>query len=324
MIKQRGLLFAAIAACLVPGAELSAQVGEPAAPIKVSEWVKGKPVEVKPGTNIFVVEIFTTWSLASQASITNLNAIQTRFKDKGVVVVAVTEEPAERIKQFLQREGAKIEYTVASDDRRHTSLGYMMPIRQQGVPCTFVVGKDGKLLWHGHPERGLSTALEQIVAGTYDLKAAVEAEKARKQMIQYLEFAQKRDPRTKTAGRMLLTEWTNNLPMLCQLAFNIATTPKLVTRDVQLASEALDRAEQLSPTNTTRAAATRAVLLFETGHREEGLAQAREAVAKARDPVDKANAESSLRSLEARTRPTKRSPTRPTGTNAVPRSAGNP
>jgi hypothetical protein len=142
--------------------------------------------------------------------------------------------------------------------------------------------------------------LEEVLAGTYDLKGAAKADAARAEMAQYLGFAYKLDPRTKAAGRAVLAARTNDVALLCELAFEIATAPRLPTRDTALANEALDQAEKLSPTNTTRVTATRAVLLFETGKKADGLALAQEAVAQAKDPHDEANAEFALRSMQAR------------------------
>ena len=316
MIKTYSVLLAALA-FLAPGASRAGQIGEPAVPLEVSEWVKGNPVEVKAGTNIYIVEIFASWSLASRACITNLNALQERYRNQGVVVLAVSDEPAERLKQFMQGAGAQINYPVAADLNRRTSLGYMMPVREKGVPCAFIVGKDGRVLWHGHPAGVLEKALDEILAGTYDVKAARKLDAARMQMTQYLELAQRRDPRTKGAGRVVLAARTNDFALLCEMAFEIATAPRMPMRDAALANEALDQAARLSPTDTTRVDATRAVLLFETGKREEGLAQARAAVAQAKDPKEKANAEFCFRSMEARLKKAATKPEGSASTNTV-------
>ena len=285
---------------LAPLMGLRGQIGELAPPLAVKEWIKGKPVEITAGTNIYVVEVFASTSLASRASITNLNEIQRRFRDQGVVVVGISGESADKIKEFVAHEGAAIEYVIAVDDRRQTVGNYMLRVRQGGGPYAFVVGKEGKLLWHGHPQRGLERALEQITSGSYDLEWAQKAELARKQMGQYLDLARRGDVRAGPAGRVVLAGRTNDVAALCELAFQIATAPRLARRDVRLAAEALDQAEKLAPTNTTRVAVTRAVLMFETGKREEGLAQARQAVAAAPDAEEKANAEACLHAMEAR------------------------
>jgi len=299
-MNKHGILLAALTVCLAPGAGQGGQIGEPAPPLVVKEWLKGQPVEVKAGTNIYVVEIFTSTSLASRACVTNLNAIQKRFKDRGVVVVGVSDEPLDRVKQYVSQAKPSIDYAIAADDQRQTALGYMMPVHQQGVPYTFVVGKDGKLLWHGHPMGGLDKALERITTGQYDVDRKRKADMASNHMRQYLILARRGDARAGLVGRRLLSLRTNDVPLLCDLAFQIVTDPQIAKRDVTLAGEALDQAEKLAPTNATRVATTRAVWLFETGKKEEGLARARQAVASAADKREKANAEDYLRTMEAR------------------------
>jgi hypothetical protein len=304
-------LLAALTACLAPVFGHAGPIGEPAAPLVVKEWIKGQPVEVKPGTNIFVVEIFATTGLASRASITNLNSVQRRLKDWGVVVAGISDEPAEKIRGFVEQHGANIEYAIGVDDRRQTSLAYMLAARQQGVPHVFVVGKDGKLLWHGHPLHGLDRTLDEIIAGRFNVEQAAKADLARTQMEQYLALARRNDLRTREAGLRMLEFRTNDVSQLCELAFLIATDSAITKRDFQLAYAAVDRAEKLAPTNSTRVEVTRAVLLFEAGNKEEGLARARKAATAAKEPDEKANAESCLRTMEARLAAARANPTNP-------------
>ena len=54
---------------------------------------------VKAGTNIVVLEGFTTTSKSSRTIITNLNALHRRFKDQGVAVVGISDEAPEKIKE---------------------------------------------------------------------------------------------------------------------------------------------------------------------------------------------------------------------------------
>lgn len=61
---------------LAPNTGWGGLIGEPAPPLVVKEWIKGQPVEIKPGTNIYVVDIWNTSNLASLDAITNLNDIQ--------------------------------------------------------------------------------------------------------------------------------------------------------------------------------------------------------------------------------------------------------
>jgi peroxiredoxin len=285
---------------LAPNIGWGGLIGEPAPPLVVKEWIKGQPVEIKPGTNIYVVDIWNTSNLASLDAITNLNDIQERFKTNGVVVVGISDEPAEKITEFVQQNGTKIDYAIAADDRRQTAVSYMKPAGQRGIPYAFVVGTNGNLLWHGHPQHGMDKVLDQIIAGRYDVERAKKMDLAWHQMDQYLNSARRGDPRTQLAGRVLLAARTNDVTLLCDLAFQIATVPRLAKRDFVLAGEALDQAEKLASTNSSRVMITRAIMLFESGKQDEGLARATQALASAQSPMEKNNVQSLIRTMEKR------------------------
>jgi hypothetical protein len=300
MMKKLLALIAILLACLAPGSARGGLIGESAAPLAVKEWIKGKPVEIERGTNIYVVQIWAASSSSSFPSLTNLNHLQKVYRHKGVVAVGVSDEPSEIIKAFFKTNTITLDYSIGADDRRKTSLSYMMSVRQQGVPYAFVVGTNGVLLWHGHPLDGLDEALDRITSGRYDVDRARELDVARYQIDQYLVLARRDDLRARPSGKALLTIRTNNVELLCDLSFQIATAPGIAKRDFTLAKEAVDRAEKLAPTNTARVMITRAVLFFETGKKEEGLALAKQAVALAQNPLDKTNTRSCLKTMEMR------------------------
>jgi alkyl hydroperoxide reductase subunit AhpC len=301
MMMKHAVSLVFLMAGLAPSIGLSGLIGEPAPPLVVKEWIKGQPVAVKAGTNIFVVEIWNASSLVSRVAITNLNALQKRFQTNGVVIVGISDESADEIKEFvLHGGGTNIQYAIAADDQRQTSLGYMKPVGQRAIPYAFVVGTNGNLLWHGHALRGLDKALEQITAGQYDVTRHAKLDVANHQMLQYLGLARRGDARTRAAGRVLLEARTNDVPLLCDLAFQIATAPQIAKHDFALASMALTQAEKLRPTNSARVMITRAVLLFETGKRDEGLAKAKQALASAQSQEDKAEVQSYISTIEAR------------------------
>ena len=96
---------------------------------------------------------------------------------------------------------------------------------------------------------------------------------------------------------------TNDVTLLCDLACIIASVPQLANRDFVLANEALDQAEKLSinsPTNITEVRIARAIVLFESGKRDEGLALATQTLASAQSPMEKTNVQSLIRTMEKR------------------------
>ena len=152
----------------------AAKLGDPAAALIIKDWVKGKPVDVKDGKNIYVVEFWATWCGPCKTSIPHLTEMQTKFKDKGVVFVGISDEPVATVKPFVEKMAEKMAYTVACDTDRKTSQGYMEAFGQGGIPTAFVVGKNGQVIWLGHPMADLEKTLEQIIAGKYDISSAIK------------------------------------------------------------------------------------------------------------------------------------------------------
>jgi peroxiredoxin len=266
----------------------------------VKEWIKGGPVAVESGTNSTVLVIWNSTIPACRDSLLYLSGLQQRFKTNGVVIVGVSDEPVETLKEFVLRDGGtNIQYLIAADDQRKTAISYMKPVKQRGVPYAFVIGTNGLLLWHGHPQRGLAEVLERVSAGRLDAEEVKKTQIAAHQMEQYLGLVRRGDSRARPAGIHVLAMRTNDVPLLCDLAYQIVTAPKLPKRDLDLAAAALDQAEQVAPTNTVRVMTTRAVWLFASGRQEEGMARARQALAVAQKPQDKMNTQACIRNMEA-------------------------
>ena len=144
-------------------ANTAAKLGEPAAALKVKQWVKGKPVNVRDGNAVYVIEFWATWCGPCRVSIPHLTELQKRWKG-AVVFVSISDEAPSIVKPFVEGAGDKMDYTVACDDDRMTYASYMEAYAQSGIPTAFVVGRDGRVLWVGHPMSGLDTAVEQAVA----------------------------------------------------------------------------------------------------------------------------------------------------------------
>jgi hypothetical protein len=300
MMTKYAILLALLLAALVPNTSLGGFIGEPASPLVVKEWIKGGPLDVKAGTNIYVLEVFQTKGVASRAAVANLNRLQNRYQTNGLVVVGISDEPVDTLKDFIQHDGTNIEYAIAADEHRQTSMAYMEPAGQIGVPYSFIVGTNGTLLWHGHVLRGLDQAVAQIIAGTFDLERARKMDVASHQMQQYLMLAHRGDTRTRAAGRVLLAARTNDVELLCDMAFEIATSPQLHQRDFALAGRALDQAQKLAPTNSARVMIYRAIWLFQGGRMDAGLLLATQALASASSPEEKSNVQSLLGTMAAR------------------------
>jgi len=68
---------------------------------------------------------------------------------------------------FVVGMGDKMSYIVAIDDMGQMFKEYMRPYRVNGIPHAFILGKDGKVAWHGHPAEGEFERQLSVVSSPY-------------------------------------------------------------------------------------------------------------------------------------------------------------
>lgn len=309
MMRLTSLVSGAMLMLAFANSTSAARLGDPAAPLAIKEWVKGSPVDVQDGKNIYVVEFWATWCPPCLTSIPHLTELQKKFKDKGVVIIGVSDETAEKVKPFVEKRGDAMNYTVALDDGRKTSERYMQAYGQGGIPTAFIVGRDKKVLWVGHPMGGLDEAIQQVVEGRYDLAAAAKKDEHRANLRDYQQAAAKGDAKAAELGQKLLADCGDNPDALSELAFAIVATPS-PGRDFALADRALDKASAAGA-DKAKIKSIRAISRFESGRLEEGLALAREAVGEASSDADKARYQSYVSVMERRIKAAGEKPVQP-------------
>jgi len=169
----------------------SAELGDPAPALEIADWVKGGPVDLAAGKGktIYVIEFWATWCGPCRTSIPHLTEVQAKFKDKGVVVIGVSDETLAKVQPFVDNMGDKMDYAVAIDKNRQTSRGYMEAFGINGIPHAFIVNREGRLAWHGHPMAGLDKALDQMVGGKFDMGTEKKRAAARKKLEEFFELA---------------------------------------------------------------------------------------------------------------------------------------
>ncbi|MBN2508129.1 MAG: TlpA family protein disulfide reductase [Verrucomicrobia bacterium] len=299
-MKRTSLLLAFLMAGYGLSAFAAGKLGDPAKPLTIKEWIQGKPVDVLDGKNVYVVEFWATWCGPCKTSIPHLSELQKKLKDKGVVIVGISDEAPSKVRPYVERMGEKMSYTVACDDNRKSFADYMGAYNQRGIPTAFVVGKDGKVIWVGHPLGGLDQVLEGILAGKYDLAAARAAELARAERAEYQRLSAAGDASARELGRKLLAKTGNDAQSLVDFAFAIVANTRNKNRDFELAEEALSKAEKAAGAKDHRILGTRSILLFESGKETEGLTLAREALALSTSESDQARYKNYVRVMEAR------------------------
>lgn len=180
-------LFSLLAVFAITTTGFSTELGQPAAPLNIAEWVKGSPVDlaVTKDKQIVVVEFWATWCPPCIKSIPHLTELQKQFKD--VRFIGVSSEEADVVKKFVTKMGDKMDYSVAIDADGKTSAGYMEAFGINGIPHAFIVDKEGRIVWHGHPMDGLDKAIEEVLAGKMDIAKAKKRDAAQKKLEAFYE-----------------------------------------------------------------------------------------------------------------------------------------
>jgi thiol-disulfide isomerase/thioredoxin len=169
-------------------------VGDPAPKLEVKEFVKGQPVKKLDKGKVYVVEFWATWCGPCKESIPHLTKLAKEHKNVTFIGVSVWEQDQDDVKPFVKEMGDKMDYRVAIDlvegaaDKGAMAKSWMAAAEQDGIPTAFIINKEGKVAWIGHPME-MDKPLAEIVAGKWDLKAqtvAYKAERAREKKVQAL------------------------------------------------------------------------------------------------------------------------------------------
>jgi thiol-disulfide isomerase/thioredoxin len=146
--------------------------------LSVAEWVKGEPVKLEDGKgkNVYIVEFWATWCPPCRESIPHLTELQKKYKDKGLVVVAITDEEAGIVKPFVEKMGDEMDYRVALDKESQTYAAYDAITPIPFIPSAFVIDKEGRIAWVGLPlDERMDAVVEKLLGDSGDESASNEA-----------------------------------------------------------------------------------------------------------------------------------------------------
>ncbi len=289
------LLVSTLATTSIAQEGPTGKLGMQAPPLQGLEWIKGGPVKIEKGST-YVVEFWATWCPPCRKSIPHLTKVQAEFKDKGVTIIGVSNEPAATVKPFVADKGDEMDYTVAIDPERKVSDAYMKAFGVGGIPHAFIIDKTGTLVWHGHPMAGMDEVLKEVVAGKFDheafAKKQAEEQKAEAKLQKlysgYFDAVNKdNDPaKAELIGAELLKE--DHTAMLNALAWTILTKVPEANRDLELAKNAAAKAVKLTESKDASILDTYAKALYELSRKyiQEAVAHQKKAVELSSDNED--------------------------------------
>ncbi len=171
------LMIGLVGASAICAQEATLKVGDPAPKLQVGKWVKGEPIKEFAADKIYIVEFWATWCPPCRASIPHLTELQKKYADKGVICIGQDlDESEDKVVPFVEKMGDKMDYRVTVDADGAMGKAWFKAAGQNGIPCAFIVNKETKIVWIGHPME-MDKVIEQVVAGTWDVAKAIEEKK---------------------------------------------------------------------------------------------------------------------------------------------------
>jgi len=140
------------------------RLGDTAPPLKIATYIHGEEVDFDKdrGKNIYIIEFWATWCPPCRESVPHLSKLQAKYRDDNVIIVGISMEDEKEVETFAEKMGEKMDYVVAVDDDDYTTNHYMGGFERTGIPHAFVINREGRFVWEGHPmsvEEGIELVL---------------------------------------------------------------------------------------------------------------------------------------------------------------------
>ena len=105
---------------------------------------------------VVLVNFWATWCPPCRKEMPDLNTLYQRFKDQGFVVLAISDEDADKVKPFIAERN--ISYPVMLDPGRKVNELFQV----EGIPKSFVYDREGKLVAQSIDMRTQKQFLEML------------------------------------------------------------------------------------------------------------------------------------------------------------------
>lgn len=126
----------------IPAAFRPLDVGAPV-PLYTARTLTGDTVRIGAGEPVTLINVWATWCTSCREEMTDLTALQHEYGPKGLRVVGVSVDQGsdERVERFASAQ--HLTFAITRDPAGDIQQRYEVV----GVPTSYLIGHDGRLLW---------------------------------------------------------------------------------------------------------------------------------------------------------------------------------
>ena len=106
---------------------------------------------------VVLLEFWATWCPPCRAIIPHVKELADKFSLRGLQIISVTAEAPEIVKPFAAKND--MTYTIGLDDGKQTMRAYGI----KSIPMAYLIGRDGKVIWQGHPAQLKEGQIEEAL-----------------------------------------------------------------------------------------------------------------------------------------------------------------
>jgi thiol-disulfide isomerase/thioredoxin len=112
-----------------------------------TEWINADTTPTLAGLQgqVVLIDFWTSNCATCVSLIPHLNEMQEKYGPRGLRILGFTHQSRKGVERFMQAKEQAIHYTIGAGSELKVEYGV------KNVPYAFLVGRDGRLLWHGQP-----------------------------------------------------------------------------------------------------------------------------------------------------------------------------
>lgn len=164
---------------LIPAITVAIALGDPlttgtkAPDFTPEKFLKGTEVKALEPGKVHVIEFWATWCGPCVAAMPHLTQLQKDNPEIAVIGVAGFERAGDadanekKVRGFIESRGDQVGIAIALDTDGSMAREWMTAAKRNTIPTSFVVGKDGRVVYIGSPNQQLDDAVRLAKAAPY-------------------------------------------------------------------------------------------------------------------------------------------------------------